>query len=120
MSYAAQQYQKQSGNYLSSREVEAMAFRYVNNLLNNANSPSDRILAISNNKKLWTSLLRDVEQSPLSEILKKDIISLGIWSLKHSNLSLSNSLSLQPLIDINNDMIAGLSAPSASSLSPLS
>lgn len=115
VSYAAfqyQQYQKQSGSYLSPREIEVMALRYVNNLLEEAEKPQQRLHALAASQKLWGTLLRGLLSTdcPLEEDVRTNLVKLGTFSLRHSNAALNSNLSLQPLIDVNNNLIEGLSA----------
>ncbi|GBR44259.1 flagellar biosynthesis regulator FlaF [Neokomagataea thailandica] len=111
MNYAASQYQTQSGQYLSSREIEAMAFRHINALMTQAKTAQERHDALHQNQKLWSIFLHSLQRTdcPLEPILQKDLLTLSTWSLRHSNEAMMRPLSLAPLIDINNDMIAGLS-----------
>ncbi|KXV18373.1 flagellar biosynthesis regulator FlaF [Gluconobacter oxydans] len=115
MTYASSQYQKQSGSYLSCREIEVMAFRHVNSLLADARDHQKKIMALSANLKLWSLLSMSVERvdSPLPPVLRDDIIKVGLWSMRYSNAALNTSKNLQPLIDVNNDMIEGLSTEPA-------
>nr|WP_294915980.1 flagellar biosynthesis regulator FlaF [uncultured Neokomagataea sp.] len=112
MNYATSQYQAQSGGYLSSREIEAMAFRHINTLMAQARTPKERHNALHQNQKLWGIFLHSLQRidCPLDPILQKDLLTLSTWSLKRSNEAMMRPLSLQPLIDINHDMIAGLSS----------
>ncbi|WP_040508785.1 flagellar biosynthesis regulator FlaF [Gluconobacter morbifer] len=112
MTYAASQYQKQSGAYLPPRELEAMAFRHVNDLLARARRSHERVEALSANLKLWGILMQSLQRvdCPLDVILQKDLLTLGSWSMNQSNKALNNTDSIQPIIDINTDMIEGLSA----------
>ncbi|KXV61809.1 flagellin assembly protein, partial [Gluconobacter japonicus] len=112
MTYGMSQYQNQSGTYLPPREVEAMAFRHVNDLLSKAKTHSDRQSALSANLKLWGILLQGVQRvdCPLDEILRKDLTTVGTWSMRYANVALNSDTSLKALIDINEDMIEGLSA----------
>ncbi|MBS1102455.1 flagellar biosynthesis regulator FlaF [Gluconobacter sp. Dm-62] len=123
MTYASSQYQKQSGSYLSSREIEVMAFRHVNSLLSQAKDHPKKVAALAANLKLWSLLSMSVERvdSPLPPVLRDDIIKVGLWSMRYSNAALNAPKDLQPLIDVNNDMIEGLSvepAPYAMAAAP--
>lgn len=123
MTYASSQYQKQSGSYLSSREIEVMAFRHVNSLLADARNHQKRTMALAANLKLWSTLAMSVERvdSPLPPVLRDDIIKVGLWSMRYSNAALNTSKDLKPLIDVNNDMIEGLSAhPNSHPVAPVS
>lgn len=115
MNYAASQYQAQSGTYLSHREIEAMAFRHINAMLTHAKNHDDRQAALHTNQRLWGIFLQSLQRvdCPLSPILRQDLMTLSTWSLRHSNTALMQPTSLQPLIDVNNDMIAGLTSQTA-------
>ena len=117
VTYGMSQYQNQSGTYLPPREVEAMAFRHVNGLLSAAKTHSDRQAALSANLKLWGILMQGVQRTdcPLDAILRKDLTTVGTWSMRYANVALNSDTSLQALIDINMDMIEGLSASAAPS-----
>ncbi|MBN3866886.1 flagellar biosynthesis regulator FlaF [Gluconobacter kondonii] len=112
MTYAASQYQKQSGSYLSSREMEVMAFRHVNSLLTQAKDHEKKVAALAANLKLWSILSLSVERvdCPLPSVLRDDILKVGSWSMRYSNAAFNAAKDLQPLVDVNNDMIEGLSA----------
>ncbi|MBF0859585.1 flagellin assembly protein [Gluconobacter sp. LMG 31484] len=112
MTYAFSQYQKQSGSYLSSREVEVMAFRHVNTLLSQAGDHEKRVAALAANLKLWSILSMSVERvdCPLPPVLRDDLIKIGSWAMCYSNTAFNAPRDLQPLIDVNNDMIEGLTA----------
>jgi len=115
VTYAASQYQKQSGSYLSSREVEVMAFRHVNTLLTQAKDHDKKVAALAANLKLWSILSLSVERvdCPLPAVLRDDLLKVGSWSMRYSNAAFNAPKDLQPLVDINNDMIEGLSTEPA-------
>lgn len=121
MTYASSQYQKQSGSYLSSREVEVMAFRHVNTLLSQASDHAAKVAALAANMKLWSLLSLSVERvdCPLPPVLRDDLIKVGSWSMCYSNSAFNAPKDLQPLIDVNNDMIEGLaSTPEPQNVAP--
>lgn len=43
-------------------------------------------------------------------MLRDDILKVGSWSMRYSNAAFNAPKDLQPLVDVNNDMIEGLSA----------
>jgi flagellar biosynthesis regulator FlaF len=115
MSYAAlQQYGRSSGSYLSGREIEVIALNFANRKLREAQAPQPRREALAVNIRLWSTLLNGVQDqnSPLPPILRQDLVSVGTWAMRYSNQALNRMMSLDPLIDINQDMIDGLSAGS--------
>lgn len=95
---------------LSSKDVEIDSFKRANNLLLNAGTVDERRSALRINYMMWSILTRGVDRTDnlLPDLLKKDLISLGGWVMNFSNAALNDSSDLQPLIDINRDMIDGL------------
>ncbi|GBR26484.1 flagellin assembly protein [Kozakia baliensis NRIC 0488] len=114
LNYAALQYQKRSGASLPSRDIEIMALKHANTLLSDKATVhlEPRRLALSSNIKLWSLLMQAVHRTdcPLPAILKKDLTTIGNWAMSYSNMAMNSEKPLRPLIDINQDMIDGLSA----------
>ena len=110
MNYGALRYQQQSGAYLSPRETEAMVLKRVNELLENAKGADARREALAKNYRLWALLLQGVEHAdnPLPAVLKMDVVKVATWMLKATNAALNTVGSLREIIDINNDIISGL------------
>jgi flagellar protein FlaF len=110
MSYGSTQYDRKSEQALAPRDVEAAAFSFVNKLLDDASNSHERTMALGRNHRLWTLLLTDIglTSNGLPPILKKDLVSIGSWSMSYSIIAMGRDLSLRPLIDINSDMIAAL------------
>lgn len=110
MSYGSTQYDRSAGKSLAPRDVEAAAFAFVNRLLESGTEGQERIVALGRNHRLWSLLLTDIGLSSnnLPPILKKDLVSVGSWSMSYSIIAMGRDLSLQPLIDINRDMIDAL------------
>lgn len=105
--YAAQQ-----NAAASPREVELRAFRYVNGLLAAASDVPARALALHKTHLLWSMLIADLSQpgNALPPDLKGRLISLGLWAQREAAARLDDEASLEPLVALHRDMIAGLEA----------
>ena len=105
--YAAQQ-----NAAASPREVELRAFRYVNGLLAAATDLSARARALHKTHMLWSLLIDDLAQpgNGLPPDLKGRLISLGLWAQREVGSRLDDEASLEPLLALHRDMIAGLEA----------
>ena len=103
-------YGRNAERSLEPRDVEAAAFVFVNRMLAEATTGPERIKALHRNHRLWSLLLTDVGLSSngLPPILKKDLVSVGAWSMSYSIVAMNVDRPVQPLIDINNDMIEAL------------
>ncbi len=110
MSYGSTQYDRSAGKALAPRDLEAAAFAFVNELLENAQGAQDRVAALGRNHRLWSLLLTDVGMSNngLPTILKKDLVSVGSWSMSYSIAAMGRDLPVAPLIDVNRDMMEAL------------
>ena len=110
MNYGQAEYGRKTAGSLEPREVEAAAFVFVNRLLQEAGTASERIKALHRNHKLWSLLVTDVglTGNGLPPILKKDLVSVGAWSMSYSIAAMSQDRPIQPLVDINNDMVEAL------------
>ena len=89
MNYGALRYQQQSGAGLSSRQVEALAFKKVNELMANPRNGADRREALAKNYRLWSILLLGIERTDnlLPSVLKNDLLKIATWMLKETNLA---------------------------------
>jgi flagellar biosynthesis regulator FlaF len=110
MSYGVNQYRRSQGGAMSPRETEAAAFAYVNGLLAGADDTHARLRALGKNQQLWSLLIRDVGSSSneLPAVLKSDILKVGLFSTRVSIAAMGDNRPLQPLIQINEDMISAL------------
>ena len=110
MSYGSTQYDRSAGKALAPRDLEAAAFAFVNELLENAREAQERVAALARNHRLWSLLLTDVGMSNngLPPILKKDLVSVGSWSMSYSIAAMGRDLPVAPLIDVNRDMMEAL------------
>jgi flagellar protein FlaF len=73
---------------------------------------SGLVEAIDWNRRLWSTLAIDCmdEQNLLSRELKAQIVSLSIWVTKYSSQVLHQDAPIDPLIDINRNVMQGLKA----------
>ncbi|MCF6195274.1 MAG: flagellar biosynthesis regulator FlaF [Emcibacter sp.] len=64
------------------------------------------------NRQLWSTLATDcaVEGNMLPKQLRASIISISIWVGRHSSQVARGEEEIQPLIDINKNIMEGLSA----------
>ena len=74
-----------------------------------------RVRAIGRNHELWSLLIKDLAQSGnrLPEALRQSLMQLAAWSMRYSILANLRDLPVQPLIDVNTNIIEGLQAQSA-------
>ncbi len=97
------------------------AFAAINIRLSTASNEIDRVKALSRNHELWSMQLKDIALSsnPLPPVLKKDLTELGFFSMRYSTLAISRSLPVQPLVEINDQMIEGLRMQSSSDVAQM-
>jgi flagellar protein FlaF len=94
------------------RETEIRAFGLCNDRLSEADTPRARIEALHKTHQLWSVLVKDL-QSPGNALpgnLKQQLLSLGIWAMMYCTRAILGALPVQPLIDVNCNMIDGLRA----------
>ena len=105
-------YATQQNAAASPREVELRAFRYVNGLLTTSTDVPARARALHKTHQLWSLLISDLSQpgNALPADLKGRLISLGLWAQREAAARLGDAASLEPLIALHRDMIAGLEA----------
>ena len=108
----AAQYLRTSSAALSARDTECAAFRSITHELETSTSGAPRVRAVGRNHTLWSLLLKDLAlaENGLPEGVKTGLINLGLWSMRYSTLALLKDLSLQPLIDVNRNVLDGLVA----------
>jgi flagellar protein FlaF len=96
----------------SPREIEIRAFRYVNGLLSAARDMPSRAAALNKTHRLWSILIGDLMApgNALPDTLKGRLVSLGLWAQREADARLSDEASLEPLMALHRDMIAGLEA----------
>ena len=110
MAYGSAHYDREASSAIPPRELEAAAFAFVNRSLESAADHRERTVGLGRNHRLWALLLTDIglTSNNLPPILKKDLITLGCWSMSYSISAMSSDVPVQPLIDINRDMIEAL------------
>ncbi|MEL6236851.1 MAG: flagellar biosynthesis regulator FlaF [Pseudomonadota bacterium] len=66
--------------------------------------------AITENRKLWTILAEDLaqEDNALPEGLRAGLLSLAIFTTRHTDAVLAGTADAQPLIDVNTAVMRGL------------
>ncbi len=108
---AAARYQKASDAGISGRETECAAFRLINRELA-AGEGVARTRAIGRNHTLWSILVKDLAlaENALPVGMKTHLIGLGLWAMRYSTLALLRDLPVQPLIDVNTNVLDGLMA----------
>jgi len=67
--------------------------------------------ALDWNRRLWSALAVDcsTKDNALPDVLKAQIISLSLWVSRFSSGAAGSGESLEPLIDVNKSIMAGLS-----------
>ncbi|MCH4090717.1 flagellar biosynthesis regulator FlaF [Acetobacter sp.] len=110
MSYGIKRYNQNSALQMTSRQIEVMAFGQTILLLKNVKNQKERIHALTMNQKLWSSILLEtsIEDNGISDILRKDLLNLAIWSTRYSIRAMLHDIPLKPLIEINQDILDGL------------
>ena len=96
----------------SPRETEALAFGLCNARLARAASPQERVAALHKTHLLWSILVRDLGSATnrLPVSLRDELVALGVWAMRYSLAAMTSSASLQPLIDVNQNLAEGLRA----------
>ncbi len=112
MRKGAARYFEHSRSSINPQETEVALFSLVNRELAAARTPAQRIRAIGRNHDLWSTMLKDLSQSGnrLPEPLKQQLIDLAIWSMRYSILATLKNLAVQPLLDVNTNILEGLQA----------
>jgi flagellar protein FlaF len=95
---------------VSAQDSEIMAFTVANTYLEESSDQFSRTKALHKNQQLWSLLIKDVmkKDNRLPEPLKEQIINLGLWAMAYSVRAMGWDLPLNPLIEVNRNMIAGL------------
>lgn len=102
------------------RETEILAFGLCNRRLAEATTPRARIEALHKTHELWSLLVRDLESpgNALPAELKQQLVSLGFWAMRYSTLAIARELPVQPLIEVNMNLLEGLRAQASAARSP--
>ena len=98
----------------NARATEYRLFAQVTRAMMEARDTQKRdktfVQAIDWNRKLWLTLTQDLSHpdNKLPDQLKAQLISIGIWVTKHSGACLRGEAQLDPMIDVNRSVMAGL------------
>ncbi len=105
-------YLARSKTSINPQETEIALINLINRELATANTSAERIRAIGRNHDLWSTMLKDLSQSGnrLPAPLKRQLIDLAIWSMRYSILATLKNLDIQPLLDVNTNILEGLQA----------
>lgn len=111
-----QAYHKAQRSAEHPRDTEYRLFAQVTQALIEANRNGRANLAqfvdaLDWNRRLWSALATDcsTQGNGLPDPLKAQIISLSLWVSRFSSDAASTGESLEPLIDVNKSIMAGLS-----------
>ncbi len=118
-------YQTVQDSVTDPRRIEMMVFQKCNALLTaaaEARTKTGRTAnplaikkceteALFEHERLWTSLLADLagDDNQLPAPLRAQLISLGLWACRYVDDVRYRQASIEPLINLNTQMIAGLS-----------
>lgn len=107
----------------SPRDIERRVLSRINAKLQelaqnfDAADPATRIVsselreAVWENQRFWMTIKADLAtpQNELGTEIRATLISLAMWIDKQAGKVLANEGNLQPMVDVNNNIIAGLS-----------
>ena len=109
-------YQKTQRSTEQPRETEYRLFAQVTQALIEANAQGRAnvaafVDALDWNRRLWSTLAADCASNgnKLPDTLRAQIISLSLWVSRFSSEATASGASLEPLIDVNKSIMAGLS-----------
>jgi len=82
--------------------------------------PKTRIEALNKTHQLWSLLVRDLcsDGNNLPPPLRQDLIGLGFWAMRYCNIAILRDLSLEPLINVNQNILEGLRAQNVATTAP--
>ncbi|MBT5524964.1 MAG: flagellar biosynthesis regulator FlaF [Rhodospirillaceae bacterium] len=96
-----------------SRQTEYRLFAQVTGAMIKAEDANhaDVVRTVHWNRRLWLTLQADCasESNQLPDATRAGIISLAIWVDKHSRKVLKREADLQPMIEVNRNIMEGLS-----------
>jgi len=116
MRHGAQRYRQVSAASSSPRQTEIAIFTLVIKALEESQdldaTPQARIKALGHTHDFWSLLVRDLarEGNQLPDSLKNQLISLGFWAMRYCTRAILQDLPLKPLIDVCQNIAAGLQA----------
>ena len=96
----------------SPRETEILAFGLCNARLSKIANSKMRIDALNKTHQLWSLLVRDLcsDGNKLLLPLRQDLIGLGFWAMRYCNIAILRDVPLEPLINVNQNILEGLRA----------
>jgi flagellar protein FlaF len=110
-----QAYQRTAAQADSPRDLEYRAFGQVTAALvrcheSGETDPARLAEALESNRRLWNVLSADcaLPENTLPMSLRASIISLAIWVAKYSSQVVREKADIEPLIEVNRSMMAGL------------
>ncbi len=111
-----QAYQKAQRSAEHPRDTEYRLFAQVTQALIEANKAGRSDLArfvdaLDWNRRMWSAFALDCagEGNQLPDTLRAQIVSLSLWVSRFSSEAAGNGASIEPLIDVNKTIMAGLS-----------
>ncbi len=126
-------YQNVQNKVTDPRRIEIMVFEKCNALLRAAAiarssaaagdplaAAKSEAEALFENSRLWIHLIGDLagDDNQLPDALRAQLISLGLWANHYADAVRSAKASFDPLIDLNTQMIVGLTASLESGVGP--
>ena len=112
MSIAA--YQRSAERIESPVDREIRAFTRVITKLEacDRSNPLSFIPAVHENDRLWTILQAELASpdNALPAQLRANLLALSLWAQRHGAAAIDGKADIQPLIDVNKDIVAGLMA----------
>lgn len=95
----------------SPRSIEIKAFNQANTRLRDAMTFPELASALHRNRELWSIIATDVahDGNMLSADLRAQLFYLAEFTHEHSRKVLRQQASVEPLIEINDAIISGLS-----------
>jgi flagellar protein FlaF len=95
---------------VSPSETEILAFSLCIAKLKACTESTSRIEALNKTHQLWSLLVRDLASNAnrLPEILKEQLVDLGFWAMGYCVAAMGRDLPVQPLIDVNQNILEGL------------
>ena len=119
MSIAA--YQKSAQATETPIEREIRAFTRVITRLEGADRSNalSVIPAVHENDRLWTILQAELASpdNALPAQLRANLLALSLWTQRHGAAVIDGKADIQPLIDVNKDIVAGLMAQRRNAMS---
>ncbi len=96
------------------RQTEYRLFAQVTGAMIKAQKSghAEIVKAVHWNRRLWLTLQADCasDDNGLPDATRAGIISLGLWVDKHSRKVLKREADLQPMIEVNRNIMEGLSS----------